>query len=83
MAMHPSVQRKAQQELDTLLGPETLPGFDDLCSLPYLQAVYMEVQRWMPIVPMGVPHRVQEEDEYNGYRIPKDSIIIPVRSTVP
>ena len=78
MAMHPSVQTKARQELDTVLGTSRLPDFEDLDSMPFLQATYMETLRWIPVVPMGVPHRVMEEDEYNGYRIPKGSTIIPV-----
>ena len=79
MAMHPSVQIKAHQELDMIVGTGRLPEFDDLDSMPFLDAVYMESLRWVPVVPMGVPHRVMEEDEYNGYRIPKGSTIIPVR----
>ena len=82
MAMHLSVQNKARHELDTILGTDRLPEFDDLDSLPYLKAVYMETLRWMPVVPLGVPHRVMEEDEYNGHRIPKGSIIIPVRNVI-
>ncbi len=82
MAMHLSVQEKARKELDAVIGTSRLPEFYDLEDLPYLQAIYMEIQRWKPVVPIGIPHRVMEEDEYNGYRIPKGSIIIPVRHSI-
>ena len=78
MATHPAVQRKAQQELDQVLGSSDLPTTNDLQSLPYCQALLMEVLRWRPTLPLGVPHRVMIEDEYEGYRIPKGSIIVPV-----
>lgn len=82
MAMHLSVQDKVRKELEAVVGTDRLPEFSDLEALPYLQAVYMETQRWKPVVPVGIPHRVMQEDEYNGSRIPKGSIIIPVRRSI-
>ncbi|TCD64419.1 hypothetical protein EIP91_004100 [Steccherinum ochraceum] len=77
MAMYPDIQRKAQAELDRIVGPDRLPEFDDLPHMPYLRAVVMETGRWMPVVPFGLPHRVIQEDTYNGYRIPEGTMIIP------
>ncbi|THG93719.1 hypothetical protein EW026_g7591 [Hermanssonia centrifuga] len=77
MALRPDVQKKAQAELDNVLGPGKLPTFEDRESLPYVEAIILESIRWMPAVPLGVSHRVLVEDEYKGYRIPKGSIIIP------
>lgn len=78
MAMFPDVQRKAQAELDAVIGPKRLPHPDDLRKLVYIRAVFLETLRWKPVVPMGVPHRVIQDDEYNGYFIPKGTNIIPV-----
>ncbi|KAI0041289.1 cytochrome P450 [Auriscalpium vulgare] len=36
----------------------------------------VEVMRWHPIAPQGVPHRLIDDDEYRGYWIPKGSLII-------
>lgn len=77
--MHPHVQEKAQRELDEVLGSNRLPEHEDIASLPYIQAIYYEVLRWRPNVPLGIPHRAMEDDEYGGYRIPKGATIIPVR----
>ncbi|THH01737.1 hypothetical protein EW026_g988 [Hermanssonia centrifuga] len=77
MAMYPDVQKKAQAELDRVIGEGRLPSFEDYQSLPYIQAVILEILRWMPVVPMGVVHRVMVEDEYKGYRIPKGALMIP------
>ena len=57
MALHPEVQRKAQAELDEVVGKERLPDFDDLDSLPYVQAVLKELLRWQPVTPLGIEQR--------------------------
>lgn len=41
------------EELDTVLGPTRLPGWDDECSLPYIRALIKEVHRWGPIGSLG------------------------------
>ncbi|KAG6887642.1 hypothetical protein C0995_013798 [Termitomyces sp. Mi166 len=35
MTLHPEVMRKAQQEIDAVVGPDRLPNFGDRPSLPY------------------------------------------------
>lgn len=30
----------------------------------------------MPVAPLGAPHTVTEDDVYNDYFIPKDTIVI-------
>lgn len=54
MALHPNVMRKAQAEIDEVVGPNRLPTFEDRDSLPYLRAVLKETLRWIPIVPLGL-----------------------------
>ncbi|TCD68446.1 hypothetical protein EIP91_010732 [Steccherinum ochraceum] len=76
MAMFPGVQKKAQDELDRVVGPGRLPEYEDLTNLPYLSAVTLEVMRWIPVTPIGVPHAVIADDNYNGYYIPKGSAVI-------
>ncbi|KAI9375047.1 cytochrome P450 [Aspergillus egyptiacus] len=77
MALHPEVQKKAQEELDRVLGPNHLPTFEDRPNLPYIDAIVKEALRWHPVAPMGIPHMCTVEDVYKGYRIPKGSIIMP------
>lgn len=45
MLLHPRVMKKAQEEIDAVIGPHRMPGFDDYDSLPYLQAVIKETLR--------------------------------------
>ncbi|KAI0662789.1 cytochrome P450 [Cubamyces menziesii] len=76
MALHPDVQRKAQAELDAVIGPMRLPDFEDQKSLPYIQAIVKECLRWQNVFTLGLPHRLMQDDEYNGYFIPKGSIVL-------
>lgn len=77
MTLFPEVQKKAQEELDRVIGMDRLPVASDKTSLPYIHAVMLETHRWHPVAPMGVPHASTAEDVCRGYRIPKGSIIIP------
>ena len=79
MSLFPEVQRKARDELERVIGPNRLPEFNDYDDLVYIQAVALESMRWMVVVPLGIYHRVTQEDEYKGYVIPKGATIIPVR----
>ncbi|ESK84353.1 cytochrome p450 [Moniliophthora roreri MCA 2997] len=74
MIAFPDAQRKAQEELDSVIGRERIPTLDDMDSLPYMRAVVM---RWRPAPPMGILHASLEDDFYEGYYIPKGSLVIP------
>jgi cytochrome P450 len=53
MMMHPEIQRKAQAEIDRVVGSDRFPTFADQADLPYVDAVVKEVLRWKPVVPLG------------------------------
>ena len=76
MLLFPEVQKKAQAELTAVVGAHRLPEFDDEPSLPYVRALIKELLRWRSVVPLSVPHRSVEDDEYRGYFIPKGTIVI-------
>ncbi|KAG9098356.1 hypothetical protein FRC07_010657, partial [Ceratobasidium sp. 392] len=76
MQLYPDVQRKAQAELDAVVGSNRLPNMQDMNHLPYIRCIVKEVLRWIPAVPLGIPHASIEEDVYRGYRIPAGSIVM-------
>lgn len=53
LAMHPDIQKRAQDEIDKVVGPERLPNFDDRDELVYLNAVLKEVSRMYQVTPLG------------------------------
>ncbi|KAL1725530.1 cytochrome P450 [Schizophyllum commune] len=87
MLDNPSMQRRAQRDLDAVLGPlrgadgelGRLPVFDDEERLPYITALARESSRYRPVLPMSIPHAYngEEPDIYKGYAIPCGSIVIP------
>ncbi|KAG8407885.1 hypothetical protein J3458_020195 [Metarhizium acridum] len=77
MILFPHVQRKAQEEIDSVLGPHQLPAASDRERLPYVDALVKEAYRWSPAIPLGLAHATSEEVVCKGYRIPKGAIIMP------
>jgi cytochrome P450 len=53
MTLYPDVQRKAQAEIDQIVGNSRLPKISDEGGLPYVQAVLKETLRWHPVGPLG------------------------------
>ncbi|BGP43937.1 hypothetical protein JCM10449v2_007994 [Rhodotorula kratochvilovae] len=76
MVTHPHVQAKAQAELDAVVGRERLPSFADQPDLVYCQAVVREILRWRTVIAGGLAHATTEDDWYNGYFIPKGTIVL-------
>lgn len=54
MTLYPDVMRKAQAEIDALVGRERMPTFADRPQLPYVCALVKEVLRWRPVGPVGM-----------------------------
>ncbi|EUC41238.1 hypothetical protein COCMIDRAFT_40564 [Bipolaris oryzae ATCC 44560] len=72
---YPEFQRKAQEEIDTVVGPDRWPRLKDYENVPYIRAIVDEVIRFRTSAPVAIPHVSTEEVRYKGYRIPKDSVI--------
>lgn len=77
MAKYPEVQKKAQEEIDRVIGSDRLPKLDDRDKLPYIEATVLEILRWHPIGPMGLPHSCDQDVIFRNYLIPKDSYLMP------
>ncbi|OJJ45126.1 hypothetical protein ASPZODRAFT_134551 [Penicilliopsis zonata CBS 506.65] len=73
---YPQTADKAQKELDSVVGSSRLPRFEDRERLPYLNAFLMELMRWKPISPIGVPHALVHDDEYMGFNLPRNATVI-------
>uniref|UniRef100_A0A672IPN3 Uncharacterized protein n=1 Tax=Salarias fasciatus TaxID=181472 RepID=A0A672IPN3_SALFA len=71
MVKYPKIQEAMQQEIDTVLGQKHSPRMEDRKSLPFTDAVLHEIQRFMDIAPMGIPHYALSDISFRGYTIPK------------
>ncbi|KAJ8523218.1 hypothetical protein ONZ45_g349 [Pleurotus djamor] len=73
MVLYPGVQKRAHEELDHVVGRSRMPTLQDYEHLPYIRAIVKEVMRWRPAFPMALPHRLEEDDHYDGFFLPKGS----------
>ncbi|KAJ8081659.1 hypothetical protein PM082_007505 [Marasmius tenuissimus] len=76
MVHHPECQRRAYEEIISVVGENALPDLEDRESLPFVECIVQEVLRWNPVGPLGVPHRAIDNDNYNGLYIPKGATVI-------
>ena len=77
MMNNPEIQRKAQAEIDRVVGSDRLPTFEDRSHLPFITCIVWECLRWNPVAPFGVPHASVQDDVYEGYWFPKGTTIVP------
>ncbi|KAJ0264839.1 hypothetical protein HA466_0012380 [Hirschfeldia incana] len=70
---NPKLMKRAQQELDEVVGKENIVEESHITKLPYILAIMKETLRFHPTIPLLVPHRPAETAVVGGYTIPKDT----------
>ncbi|KAH6808199.1 hypothetical protein C2S51_029307 [Perilla frutescens var. frutescens] len=73
---HPSIMKKLQQELESVVGLESMVEESHLDKLEYLDCVVKETLRLHPLAPLLIPHESMEDCEVEGFHIPKKSRIM-------
>ncbi|ESQ38234.1 hypothetical protein EUTSA_v10029398mg [Eutrema salsugineum] len=71
----PELVKRAQQELDEVVGEDNIVEESHITRLPYILAIMKETLRLHPTLPLLVPHRPAETAVVGGYTIPKDTKI--------
>ncbi|KAF8692328.1 Transposase family tnp2, partial [Rhizoctonia solani] len=77
VSLYPECAKKAQAEIDSVVGRDRIPTLQDRGLLSYTDALVQEVMRMCPPVPLGLAHLSTEDIEFHGYRIPKGTTINP------
>ncbi|KAG8196169.1 hypothetical protein JTE90_007899 [Oedothorax gibbosus] len=77
-AAYPEVQKKIHQEIDTVLGTERFPSFQDRFDMPYTEACICEMWRWKPTIPLSFLRYTLKDTELSGYFLPKHTRIMAV-----
>ncbi|KAI1990255.1 hypothetical protein LOZ53_003252 [Ophidiomyces ophidiicola] len=76
LCLYPHVQKKAQEEIDRVVGQNRLPQAEDAEKLPYVQQFILEIHRWMPIVPLSLPKVATEPVKWGNYQFPEGTILV-------
>jgi hypothetical protein len=54
MVANPDIQKRAQEEIDKVVGDDRSPNWQDYSSLPYIAQCVKETMRWRPVTPRTV-----------------------------
>ncbi|XP_048194606.1 cytochrome P450 2C5-like isoform X2 [Perognathus longimembris pacificus] len=79
---HPHVTAKVKEEIDHVIGRHRSPCMKDRSQMPYTDAVIHEIQRYIDLVPMNLPHEVTRDIKFRGYFIPKGTTIVTSLTSV-
>ncbi|XP_066270198.1 cytochrome P450 2D28-like [Branchiostoma lanceolatum] len=75
MILHPDIQEKVQQEIDSVLGPNQEPSMEHRSQMPYTEATLTEVNRLAAVTPLTVQHATSSDTTLRGYNIPKGTAV--------
>uniref|UniRef100_A0A8D1DJ54 unspecific monooxygenase n=1 Tax=Sus scrofa TaxID=9823 RepID=A0A8D1DJ54_PIG len=73
---HPDVTAKVQKEIDSVIERHRSPCMQDRIHMPYTDAVVHEIQRYIDLVPISVPHTVTRDIKFRNYLIPKGTTVL-------
>ncbi|XP_067941888.1 cytochrome P450 2C20-like isoform X2 [Watersipora subatra] len=73
---HPEAQKQIQHEIDTVMKGEA-PALQHQPEMHYTNAFIHEVQRYVNLASINLPHATTDNVTFRGYSIPKGTIVIP------
>eukprot|EP01018_Ginkgo_biloba_P008242 Gb_16677 [translate_table: standard] len=76
LLLNPSMMKKVQDELESVVGLNRMVEESDLPQLEYLKVVVKETLRLHPPGPLLIPHEAREDCIVGGYNIPRKARII-------
>ncbi|XP_060048314.1 cytochrome P450 2C55-like isoform X3 [Erinaceus europaeus] len=79
---HPEVAAKAQEEIERVIGRHRSPSMQDRSHMPYMDALVHEVQRYIDLLPINLPHAVTRDIKFRNYVIPKGMTVITSLTSV-
>lgn len=68
MLLYPEWQVKMQAHIDEVIGPDRMPNMDDIPKMHLIRALVKEGIRYHSLhADVGIPHKLSEDDEYEGF----------------
>lgn len=60
-----------QEEIDQVIGRNQPPKYEDHLEMPYTEAVIHESQRFVAMIPFGLPRSTTKDIKFLDFLIPK------------
>nr|XP_020670672.1 cytochrome P450 2H1-like [Pogona vitticeps] len=79
---YPEVEEKVHEEIDRVVGRARAPCIADRGQMPYTDALIHEIQRFISLAALSLPHSVAKDTPFRQYVIPKGTTIFPVLISV-
>ncbi|XP_018422663.1 PREDICTED: cytochrome P450 2G1-like [Nanorana parkeri] len=79
---YPEVLAKVYKEIEHVIGHDRIPKVQDRNQMPFTEAVVHEIQRFIDLIPMGMPRKTTSDVEFRGYFLPKHTNVFPMLTSV-
>ncbi|EGW06420.1 Egl nine-like 2 [Cricetulus griseus] len=79
---NPDIAAKIHEEIDQVIRRNQPPKYEDHLKMPYTEAVIYEIQRFVDVIPFGLPRSTIKNIKFRDFLIPKGTDVLPVLSSV-
>ena len=76
LLQNPTIQKRIQDEIDSVIGDQRQPELRDKDQMPYSRATIFEALRYSSILPLGLPHCTTADTHIGGVSIPKNTQVL-------
>uniref|UniRef100_A0A8C2QEU4 Uncharacterized protein n=1 Tax=Cricetulus griseus TaxID=10029 RepID=A0A8C2QEU4_CRIGR len=78
---NPDIAAKIHEEIDQVIRRNQPPKYEDHLKMPYTEAVIYEIQRFVDVIPFGLPRSTIKNIKFRDFLIPKGTDVLPVLSS--
>lgn len=75
LANHPQIQRRLQNDIDSVIARESFPTLECKSRLPFVEATILEIFRWRTVAPLSLPRTTSSDCVLSGYCIPAGALV--------
>ncbi|MEJ1288663.1 hypothetical protein NN561_019697 [Cricetulus griseus] len=68
---NPDIAAKIHEEIDQVIRRNQPPKYEDHLKMPYTEAVIYEIQRFVDVIPFGLPRSTIKNIKFRDFLIPK------------